>query len=726
MTHSQIINILKNEVLETYPSDGINIVIPSESDYSYQLTTTENELQTLNNSTLNDNYMSIINLKDCESLIKEVYHISDDIPLIILKFEKITNVASEKNVQYEIYSPITYEKIDLEICSDKNSDIEVNIPIEFDEDIEKLYNSLKKEGYDLFDINNKFYMDICSPFTAENGADVLLDDRLIYFYSKIVNIITCPKNCFYTKFSFNAKSLSCQCNVNNDIIDIENMDKLKGYPNYNPSLNGYKYTSYKTMKCHKLVFSSTHFSKNAGSILVLIFFIVHIVFLIYYIIKDIASLKLEISKIVFEENKVFTEDKNTLNPILTFIEKNYNKNRKKIDSKNFKAINKSSSKGNKTIKESKKNLLNPPKISRANKARINSAEKKKDDTENLKLVEILKQKKKQGKHRDLRNRKTLKPIGKRASNKKIDIEVESLKSDKVRKRKSIIDYEKEREIKIRKSQVNIFFENSNNQMINANNKPQETKTAPKRNIKNNKNEKRIKKPEKILDDYELNHLPYDEALELDKRSFCKIYWSLLKRDELLIFTFFNWNDYNLFHIKIERFLIVILTLMTMNGFLFSDKSIHKLFLNGVEYDFGQQILQIILSVIITHVFEVLLCFLSLTDNYIYKIKTLSKEDDIGDKIFLVIKGMKIKLIIFFVLIFIISAFYWYFISAFCAVYKNTQGIYIIDCVISFLFYLVDPFIVYALFALLRVISLKNNNKKNLECLYKTSRLCPIF
>ena len=73
MTHSQIINILKNEVLETYPSDGINIVIPSESDYPYQLTTTENELQTLNNSTLNDNYMSIINLKDCESLIKEVY-----------------------------------------------------------------------------------------------------------------------------------------------------------------------------------------------------------------------------------------------------------------------------------------------------------------------------------------------------------------------------------------------------------------------------------------------------------------------------------------------------------------------------------------------------------------------------------------------------------------------------------------------------------------------------
>ena len=166
--------------------------------------------------------------------------------------------------------------------------------------------------------------------------------------------------------------------------------------------------------------------------------------------------------------------------------------------------------------------------------------------------------------------------------------------------------------------------------------------------------------------------------------------------------------------------------MAMNGFLFSDKSIHKLFLKGVEYDFGQQILQIILSIIITHVFEVLICFLSLTDNYIYKIKSLSKEDDIGDKIFLVLKGMKIKLIIFFILIFFLSAFYWYFISAFCAVYKNTQGIYIIDCVISLVFFLVDPFIVYALFALLRKISLKKVKNKNLECLYKTSRLFPIF
>ena len=720
MTSSEIINILKNEVLETYPSYGINIVIPSQSNdsnYLFQITTTENELQTLQNLTLNEFGMSIINLKECESLLKEVYPISEDTPLIILKNEKSTNVASEKNVQYEIYNPITYEKLDLSICLEQNSNIEVNIPIELDTETEKLYNSLKNEGYDLFDINNKFYIDICTQFTAENGADVLLDDRLLYFFSKIVDIITCPKNCIYNKFIFDTKSLSCQCSANNDNIDLENMNKLIGYPNFNPSLNGYKYTSYKTMKCHKLVFSSKHFDKNAGSIIVLIFFIVHVLFLIYFIIKDIASLKLVISKIVFEDNAK-KEKTNTVNPILTFIEKNYRNNmKKKIDDKKFKESNKNLNKGEITVKDSKKNILYPPKKSRADKARINSAEKK-EDTENLKLVEIVKKKKKVGRVHNIKNNKNL-PFKKTKSGKKVDLDVESLKSDKIRKRKSIIDYEKERETKIKPSQEKIIIDNSNNQLTKYN-KVKEIKPDLKSSIKNKK------KSDKILDDYELNHLPYDEALELDKRSFCKIYWSILKRDELLLFTFFSCNDYNLFHIKIERFFCVILTLMAMNGFLFSDKSIHNLFLNGGVYDFGQQILQIILSIIITHVFEILLCFLSLTDNYIYKIKTLAKDDDIGDKIFVVLKGMKIKLIIFFVLVFFISAFYWYFISAFCAVYKNTQGIYILDCVISVIFYLIDPFIVYALFALLRVISLKNINNKKLECLYKTSRLCPIF
>ena len=75
--------------------------------------------------------------------------------------------------------------------------------------------------------------------------------------------------------------------------------------------------------------------------------------------------------------------------------------------------------------------------------------------------------------------------------------------------------------------------------------------------------------------------------------------------------------------------------MAMNGFLYADKSIHYLYLNGVKYNFGKQILQIVLSIIITHVMEILLCFLSLTDRHIYEIKGLPKTSFILFKSFFI-------------------------------------------------------------------------------------------
>ena len=60
--------------------------------------------------------------------------------------------------------------------------------------------------------------------------------------------------------------------------------------------------------------------------------------------------------------------------------------------------------------------------------------------------------------------------------------------------------------------------------------------------------------------------------------------------------------------------------MALNVFFFSDDSMHKLFLNYGKYDFFQQIPQIVYSTIISQIIEVFLCFLSMTDKYIFQIK----------------------------------------------------------------------------------------------------------
>jgi hypothetical protein len=156
MTYSEILTKIKNEVLETYPPEGINIVLPSINDYAVQLTSTDNEMKTLNRQLINEYDMSIINLKECETLLKTTYNIDPNDPLIILKLEKITKVAKEKDVQYEIYDPRTFEKLDLSICDKK--DIDIVMPIYLEEEIEELYRALMKEGYDLFDINDIFLL----------------------------------------------------------------------------------------------------------------------------------------------------------------------------------------------------------------------------------------------------------------------------------------------------------------------------------------------------------------------------------------------------------------------------------------------------------------------------------------------------------------------------------------------------------------------------------------
>ena len=139
--------------------------------------------------------------------------------------------------------------------------------------------------------------------------------------------------------------------------------------------------------------------------------------------------------------------------------------------------------------------------------------------------------------------------------------------------------------------------------------------------KEEEKEKKDEKP-KNLDDYELNDLEYSEAVDLDKRSFIQVYWSILRREHTIFFTFFSWNDYNLWYIKYARLVFLLSTDLAMNAFFFSDESMHRLYVDYGKYNFIQQIPQILYSTIVSHVIEIILCFLTLTDKHIYEIKEL--------------------------------------------------------------------------------------------------------
>ena len=267
----------------------------------------------------------------------------------------------------------------------------------------------------------------------------------------------------------------------------------------------------------------------------------------------------------------------------------------------------------------------------------------------------------------------------------------------------------------------------NNQLDNIEQDSIQISSKNQRKDKMEDSNKNSKDEKEDLTDYELNDLDYEEALELDNRNFLKIYWYLLKREHIILFTFFNWNDYNFFSIKLSKLFLSVCSDMAFNVFFFSDESMHKTYETGGEHDWVGQLAQMVYSTIISQILQIFVNYLTMTDIHYYQLKELKKNNNINGKEALsVIKCIKIKIIVYFASTFLLFLFFWYTCAAFCAVFENTQGIFVADSYMSFLMGLIYPFVLYLAPTALRILSLKVKEKKNLKILYSLSDKIPIF
>ena len=247
--------------------------------------------------------------------------------------------------------------------------------------------------------------------------------------------------------------------------------------------------------------------------------------------------------------------------------------------------------------------------------------------------------------------------------------------------------------------------------------------------------KKDKKEKKVLDlDYinyqtlniqELNNLQYNEAILFDKRTFLQYYCGLIRKKQLIIFTFVPIDDYNLVSIKISLFLLSFSLYMTVNAFFFNDNTMHQIYTNNGELDLLQHIPQIIYSSLISTVINTLLKQLSLSENNILSIKR-EKNLKMSERRAKETKNyLSIKLILFFIVNLILTIFFWYFISCFCAVYINTQIILIKDSLISFGVSMLYPFGINIIPGIFRIPSLRAKKKDKLF-LYKLSQLLSLI
>ena len=101
-----------------------------------------------------------------------------------------------------------------------------------------------------------------------------------------------------------------------------------------------------------------------------------------------------------------------------------------------------------------------------------------------------------------------------------------------------------------------------------------------------------------------------------------------------------------------------------------------------------------------------------------KINLIKRAEDLKTK-------LTIKFIFYFIISTLLLAFFWYYISMFCVIYRNTQIYLLKDTLMSFGLSLFIPFWIYLLPGFFRIPALSNKKNKR-ECLYNFSKILQLL
>ena len=160
---------------------------------------------------------------------------------------------------------------------------------------------------------------------------------------------------------------------------------------------------------------------------------------------------------------------------------------------------------------------------------------------------------------------------------------------------------------------------------------------------------------------------------------------------ILELIFFNNTDYNSKIIKIDLFLFNFALFYIINALFFNDDTMHKIYQSKGEFDLEYQLPIIVYSTLISMILNSPLNFLSLSNDAIINFKQNKSSINIMNRA----KNLKNKIIsksiLYFIISFIFLLFFWYYISMFCVIYRNTQIHLLKDTLMSFGLSLFIPF-----------------------------------
>ena len=210
----------------------------------------------------------------------------------------ITNKTSNEST-YAFANPSTGELIEELSEALRNTEIQELEDIEsalsfLDEKRRQYIIDLIKQGINLFDPSNEFYIDLCSKYTSPNNKDIPMRDRARYFF---VNISGCESSrCTSEGIDYKLVKFKCSCQYEG-FIEQNTQGGDKGNTKTNTPKNPIIFPEKKSslnievFKCIKKVFDSSYFKSCAGGIIMLILSVGQIACMILYFVTGIKKIR---------------------------------------------------------------------------------------------------------------------------------------------------------------------------------------------------------------------------------------------------------------------------------------------------------------------------------------------------------------------------------------------------------------------------------------------------
>ena len=658
---------------------------------------------------------SVIFLNECEELLIQNYNLSPDTKLYILGIETPDkNSKSSVNVyNYRIYLENGTELEYSSICEGVKVSISSIIS---NEELIKLKDAIyfSRKGYDIYNLSSEFYTSVCSS-ASMNNCDITLTDRNTDFYPSKISM--CNDSCKLNYINLNSKRIECNCDIGYNFSENDNEVKRKEIEEVD--LNFFEYfltfINYKIFKCYELFLKPKKIFTNigfyVGTIIILIsllnlFIFTNLgMFSLNSIIKENEPNRLKIKQMVKEEEE---KRKKLLN---LFYIKNNNINENKTKNKKVSSLFKKRAKGTKNPKyPPKKREDSYSDNGKLAKIRIfiKANKKKKKAKGRAKLDNIFQLKNK------LKKKIKFKKNSLKSSEKGLNFELISTISKNDSLSNKYLKLEKSNYVQIAKpiKIKNIIFP----ELIKDTESIYKEKKIELINIPNY--QYLIKLKEKEIDEKELNEVPYYQALRMDNRPFYLIVFYILANKIEIINIFFYNNPYVHISISITIYLFSILLDVFLNCFLYTDDVVSEKYHNDGNLKFATSLLLSIMSnifsSIISYIIEVLL-------NYSNFFEAIIKETNMKKYYYRMIikfkKYMKIKVSIFFTIVFILSLLMTYYITIFCIIYQTTQVNIMINYILGIGESISISLGITFIISILRILSIKNKWRN----LYYTSR-----